>query len=190
MNAIRLTLLILALGTAAGAHGLSQMSDDAKASAVSPLNEADARAIGEFFVDKIVVEKSERRLYLMKDGKPVRTYRVALGSRPEGHKQRRGDGRTPEGRYLIDWRNPNSNFYKSLHISYPNTWDRVRAERQGWDPGGMIMIHGQPPRNEHSELQDALRDEDWTQGCIAVSNLAIEEIWELTPDGTPIEILP
>lgn len=140
--------------------------------------------------DKIVVKKSQRRLYLMRGDKPFRTYRISLGSRPVGDKVRRGDNRTPEGRYYIDWRNPSSRFTKALHISYPNTRDRIEAERAGWDPGGMIMIHGEPRSQRHRELRDLVIGEDWTQGCIAVSNLAIDEIWRYTMDGTPIEILP
>jgi murein L,D-transpeptidase YafK len=140
--------------------------------------------------DKVLVKKSQRRLYLMRDGKPFRTYRVALGFAPEGHKQREGDGRTPEGHYWIDWRNANSRFTKALHISYPNRQDRHRAASRGWSPGGAIMIHGEPRRSLDPALRDLVRYEDWTQGCIAVSNLAVDEIWRFTPDGTPIEIRP
>ncbi len=145
---------------------------------------------GAMLADKIVVKKSQRRLYLMRDGKPFRTYRVSLGTSPVGHKLRRGDNRTPEGRYYIDWRNPRSNFTKALHISYPNQYDRLKALRAGWDPGGMIMIHGEPRSQQHRDLRYLVSGEDWTQGCIAVSNLAIDEIWRYTTDGTPIEILP
>jgi len=140
--------------------------------------------------DKVVVKKAERRLYLMHDDKPVMSYPISLGSAPDGHKEREGDGRTPEGRYLLDWRNPKSKFYKSLHVSYPSAGDRLRAKRLGVDPGGMIMIHGQPRANKHAELQRIIASEDWTQGCIAVPNHAIDEIWGKTRDGTPIEILP
>jgi murein L,D-transpeptidase YafK len=143
-----------------------------------------------YFADKIVVKKGQRRLYLMRDGKPFRTYRVSLGTNPEGHKERQGDNRTPEGRYTIDWRNPRSNFYKALHISYPNFNDRISAQRRGWHPGGAIMIHGEPNGARLAHLRDAVRGEDWTQGCIAVSNLAVDEIWQYVTDGTPIEILP
>ena len=143
-----------------------------------------------YYADKIVVKKSQRRLYLMRDGKPFRTYRVSLGINPVGPKQYRGDNRTPEGRYTIDWRNPRSKFYKALHISYPSSNDRIRAYRKGWDPGGSIMIHGEPNGSRFSGLRDAVYKEDWTQGCIAVSNLALDEIWQYVLDGTPIEILP
>ncbi len=135
-------------------------------------------------VDRILVKKSERRLYLMRGDKPFRTYRIALGYQPNGHKRYQGDGRTPEGRYHLDWRSANSKFYKALHISYPSSQDLIRARSSGRDPGGMIMIHGQPSwRGEQ-------KTGDWTFGCIAVSNLAIDEIWSYVDLGTPIEILP
>lgn len=145
---------------------------------------------GAYLADRILVKKSQRRLYLMRDGKPFRTYRVSLGTSPVGDKLRRGDNKTPEGRYFIDWRNPRSNFTKALHISYPNRDDRQQAWRAGWDPGGMIMIHGEPRASGNQELRRLVSGEDWTQGCIAVSNLAIDEIWRYTNDGTPIEIVP
>jgi murein L,D-transpeptidase YafK len=126
----------------------------------------------------------------MSGDKPFRAYKISLGTNPSGHKKRQGDGRTPEGYYYLDWRNPKSQFRKSLHISYPNNSDLLRARRKGLDPGGMIMIHGQPRPNRYRELQEIISAEDWTQGCIAVSNLAIDEIWDFTRDGTLIEILP
>jgi murein L,D-transpeptidase YafK len=134
--------------------------------------------------DKIVVKKGERRLYLMRDGRPIRTYRIALGYQPTGNKQYKGDGRTPEGRYYIDQRNERSNYRKALHISYPSEEDRLRAMTKGFDPGGSIMIHGQP--ND----RNGKRSGDWTFGCVAVSNMEIDEIWNLTTRGTPVEILP
>lgn len=134
--------------------------------------------------DRIVIKKSERRLYLMHGNQPIRSYKVALGYQPKGHKRYQGDGRTPEGRYRLDWRSASSQYYKALHISYPNPEDLIRARSKGQDPGGMIMIHGQPNRSAQEKTGD------WTFGCIAVSNLAIDEIWTLTEVGTPIEILP
>jgi murein L,D-transpeptidase YafK len=141
-----------------------------------------ARAIGA--VDRIVVKKGERRLYLMRGDQPFRSYKVSLGYQPTGHKQRKGDGRTPEGIYFLDWRSDRSSYRKALHISYPNLEDRLRALRRGDDPGGMIMIHGQPSRGDES------RTGDWTFGCVAVSDLAIDEIWSYVSVGTPVEILP
>ncbi|RKT45077.1 L,D-transpeptidase-like protein [Thiocapsa rosea] len=136
--------------------------------------------------DRLVVKKAERRLYLMQGDRTLRSYEIALGFQPIGHKTREGDGRTPEGRYLLDRRNDRSRFYKALHISYPSPGDRWRAERRGEPPGGMILIHGQPNgKNRSTRIED-----DWTLGCIAVSNREIDEIWSLTVDGTSIEILP
>ncbi len=134
--------------------------------------------------DKLVVKKAERKLYLMKGNKPLRTYKIALGYQPAGHKRSQGDGRTPEGRYFLDWRSARSNYRKALHISYPNGQDMLRARATGREPGGMIMIHGQPSGRSNP------KSGDWTFGCIAVSNMAIDEIWSMTTDGTPIEILP
>jgi murein L,D-transpeptidase YafK len=142
------------------------------------------------YADKVLVKKSERKLYLLKDGQPIRTYRVSLGVNPKGHKERQGDNRTPEGLYYINGRNPGSRFYKALHISYPNAKDRVEAAMRGVSPGGQIMIHGQPAASRIQDLQDVLRGADWTAGCIAVTNAEIEEIWGYTTNGTPIEIQP
>ncbi|NKN34568.1 L,D-transpeptidase family protein [Marichromatium bheemlicum] len=132
--------------------------------------------------DRVLVRKAERRLYLLRDGVVLRSYAIALGFQPIGHKRREGDGRTPEGRYRIDWRNPASRFHRALHISYPGPGDRLRARLRGDDPGGAIMVHGTGP--------DTRRNGDWTAGCIAVDNAEIEQIWSLVADGTPIEILP
>ena len=138
--------------------------------------------------DMVVVSKTERKLYLMRDGYSFREYSIALGDQPVGHKEREGDERTPEGSYLLDWRNPESRFYKSIHISYPNAADEKRARELGADPGGMIMIHGEVEAPVLRRL-NKLRN-DWTDGCIAVSNAETEEIWHSVSDGTPIEILP
>ncbi len=139
-------------------------------------------------VDLIRVDKSDRRMDLLRGGRVVRSYRVSLGSNPRGHKQAEGDSRTPEGRYRIDWRNPRSKFYKSLHISYPNAADKADARRRGVSPGGDIMIHGLP--NGWAWAAPFLAFWDWTDGCIAVSDGEMDEIWRLVKDGTPIEILP
>jgi murein L,D-transpeptidase YafK len=139
-------------------------------------------------VDLIRVDKSERRMHLLHKGEVVRLYRISLGSNPTGHKQKEGDGRTPEGRYLIDWRNPRSKFYRSLHISYPNNQDRRAARLMGVSPGGAIMIHGLP--NGWGWAAPFLAPWDWTDGCIAVTDSEMDEIWNAVRDGTPIEILP
>ena len=138
--------------------------------------------------DMVLVYKARRTMYLMREGKVMRSYQVALGRNPLGHKNQEGDGRTPEGGYLIDWRNPNSDFHLSLHISYPRPQDYSIASEAGADPGGAIMIHGLP--NGRSADQVGHPGFDWTNGCIAVSNEEIEEIWQLVDDGTAIFILP
>ena len=125
---------------------------------------------------------------LMKGGEIFRAYRVALGKKPVGRKEICGDQRTPEGFYVLDSRNSDSRFYKAIHISYPNDNDIMNAQRLGKQPGGNIMIHGLP--DNLNNLGILHRKVDWTDGCIAVTNSEIEEIWKLVPDGTPIEIRP
>lgn len=139
-------------------------------------------------VSEVLVRKEERRLYLLSGEQVVRSYRIGLGDNPSGHKLFEGDKRTPEGEYVLDWRNPNSDFYKSIHISYPNKQDRELASSWGLDPGGSIMIHGLP--NEAGDMAFAYLGLDWTDGCIAVSNEEMDEIWQLVADGTPIRIVP
>jgi len=136
----------------------------------------------------VLVLKGERRLVLRRGEDEIAAYDIALGFEPEGHKRQEGDGRTPEGHYVIDWRNPASSYHLSLHISYPSAADRAAAGKAGVDPGGMIMIHGLP--NGMSWLGGTHSLRDWTAGCIAVTSAEIEEIWRLVPDGTPIEIRP
>ncbi len=138
--------------------------------------------------DYVVVNKSKRTLQLLRNDKVLRTYKIALGLRPEGHKQFEGDFRTPEGKYLLTRRNPNSEYFLSIQVSYPNDQDVARARRQGQRPGGAIMIHGQP--NTPRKPRDYYANVDWTEGCIAVSNSDMVEIWLMTPPDTPIEIQP
>ncbi len=138
--------------------------------------------------DRVVVEKADRKLHLIKDGAPIRTFDIALGIRPVGDKEKEGDFKTPEGRYLLDIRNPNSEFFLSIHVSYPNGQDIREARSKGFDPGGAIMIHGQP--NEPTRSEAYYRTQDWTNGCIAVSNSDMIDIWLMTGDNTPIEIRP
>jgi murein L,D-transpeptidase YafK len=137
--------------------------------------------------DAVLVDKSERKLWLISGGRKYREYDISLGKSPLGHKQREGDKRTPEGRYTIDYRNPESRYHLSLHIDYPREEDLERARSEGVSPGGNIFIHGLP--NGWGSSPGALAGTDWTDGCIAVDNREIEEIWSLVPDGTPIEIL-
>ena len=136
--------------------------------------------------DYLIVDKSERLLVAYEDGKPIRAYRgLQFGDAPMGHKRFQGDERTPEGVYRIDWRNPQSRYHLSLRISYPNRADREFASQYGRSPGGDIFIHGQP-----NGLREGRMRGDWTDGCIALSNEEIEELWRIVPDGTPIEIRP
>ncbi len=131
--------------------------------------------------DEIRVDKSERRMELLRDGKVIKAYRILLGDAPIGHKRQQGDERTPEGRYSISFRNDKSRFHLSLRISYPNAADRAQAQARGVDPGGDIMIHGKTPPGY---------SRDWTDGCIALTDQQIEEVWRLVPVGTPIVISP
>ena len=137
--------------------------------------------------DEIRVSKVDKRLYLLQEGRVIRSYAIAMGPNwDKGHKEREGDRRTPEGSYIIDWRNPQSRFYLSLHISYPNAKDKAQARAGGYSPGGDIMIHGMP--NGFSGAAAALQAMDWTDGCIAVTNAEMDEIWALVPNGTAIHI--
>jgi len=150
------------------------------AAACAPVDRADPLPQA----DLIDVDKSERTLVLYAARRPVKVYRgLQLGDAPEGHKRFEGDERTPEGRYTIDTRNPASAYHLSLRISYPDTGDRAYATARGRSPGGEIFIHGQP-----NWLPTGRLPGDWTDGCIAVSNAEIEELWRAVPDGTPIEI--
>ena len=142
----------------------------------------DARA------DKVVVSKKDRTLTLLNGGKTIKIYEIAVGANPVGPKSQQGDHKTPEGSYILDRRNERSRFYRSIHISYPSTADMERAAGLGVPPGGDIMIHGLP--NGFGWLGDIHRLYDWTDGCIAVTDEEMDEIWRAVPDGTPIEINP
>ena len=175
---------ICLLLTAFWAHAEAPLSSSAIATSSSNLS-LDA---GLQLADTVVVRKSERKLYLMRSGAVLRSFKVALGLRPEGHKQFEGDYRTPEGKYRLVRRNPNSEYFLSIQVSYPNDDDVARARKQGVRPGGAIMIHGQP--NTPTRSRDYYQTVDWTEGCIAVSNSDMVEIWLMTPPDTPIEIQP
>jgi murein L,D-transpeptidase YafK len=138
--------------------------------------------------DAVLVVKSERKLYLLKAGRVLRAFDVSLGLVPSGPKQREGDFRTPEGRYRLETRNVDSDYFLSIQVSYPDEADRARARAQGVDPGGQIMIHGLP--NEPKYDLRRYEDSDWTDGCIAVSNADMVDIWLMTRESTPIEIRP
>lgn len=137
-------------------------------------------------VDHILIEKSARQLTVFRNGRTVRTYKIALGFAPAGDKVQQGDGKTPEGNFTITHRNPKSSYHLSLGIDYPQAQDRKRAAEAGIDPGGDIFIHGQP--NGLGKL--ATIPTDWTAGCIALSDAEIEELWRVVADGTTVEIRP
>lgn len=136
--------------------------------------------------DRVVVRKSARTLQLYRGDELLRAYPVALGYNPLGNKNQEGDGRTPEGLYVLDYRNVRSGFHKALHISYPSPADQARARSRQANPGGMIMIHG--IKNGLGFLGRFHSALDWTDGCIAVTDRDIDEIWRVVPDGTPIQI--
>ncbi len=139
-------------------------------------------------VDKVLVIKSARQLQLISAGEPFKSYRISLGKQPNGPKQREGDKRTPEGLYWLDWRKVSDRYNLAMHVSYPNVSDAARARREGVEPGGMIMIHGTPLNDEYPEWY--FHTLDWTEGCIAMKNADMREVWSLVKDGTLIEIRP
>ncbi len=139
-------------------------------------------------VDLVRVDKSERRMELLSGGKVLRQFSIALGDNPIGHKQQEGDERTPEGRYLLDYRKPDSAYHRSIHISYPDARDIESARQRGVSPGGAIMIHGQ--RNGWGWAAPLMQRRDWTDGCIALSDADMDMVWELVGPGTAIEIVP
>lgn len=166
---------ILILGALSGS--VNSFADDQKSSS-QKLSVADA----------VLVVKSERRLYLLSDGEVIAEYPATFGGKPEGHKEREGDQRTPEGHYMLDWKNQHSAYYKSIHVDYPNAEDQAAAAARGEDPGGQIMIHGQ--RNGYGWLAPFARFINWTDGCIALSDKDMEEVWQRVRENTPIEIRP
>jgi murein L,D-transpeptidase YafK len=141
------------------------------------------------YVDKVLVKKSERKMQLLKNGEVIREYRIALGASPKGHKFQEGDERTPIGDYTLDWRNPRSSYHKSIHVSYPNERDKALAQFLGITPGGMIMVHGMPNHIQSPMVRAEYTRRDWTDGCIAVQDDEMDEIWRLVRDGTPIRIV-
>jgi len=156
--------------------------------ALGPARGATPAPLPSFKADQVRVLKSQRVLELRQNGAALKSYIIALGSHPRGPKRRYGDGRTPEGRYLVDGRTTHTPYHRALHISYPNFMDTARARAAGASPGGGIFIHGMPNRYGHFDPVRFFID--WTDGCIAVGNIAIEEIWAAVDDGTPIDILP
>ena len=138
-------------------------------------------------IDKVFVDKSDRILQLLSGDKVIKSYHIALGGNPIGHKQQQGDQRTPVGSYTLDYKNEKSKFYRSIYVSYPNTTDKARAKSRGVSAGGDIMIHGQ--KNGFGALGLLNQQRDWTEGCIAVTNDEMDEIMAAVKVGTPIEIV-
>jgi murein L,D-transpeptidase YafK len=179
-------LLALLLGALTASHSAGDTLDVRRANASAAGD--SGRVESAIVADRIVVEKGRRRLTLLRNGVAVRRYSVALGQNPVGAKRRRGDMRTPEGTYSIEARVERSRYHLALRISYPSAADVARARALGVSPGGDIMIHGLP--NGRGSVGAAHRQVDWTEGCIAVTNEEIEEIWRAVPLGTVIEIRP
>lgn len=180
MNWLRITFYVCLCGIALPSIGSAQTAE---------MVATTAAISGELpIADRLVVRKSERKLYLYRRGTVVREFPVHLGLRPEGKKEYEGDFRTPEGRYQLARRNAQSDYFLSIQVSYPNEQDLARAKRQGLKPGNAIMIHGLP--NSPRKPLDYYQRVDWTDGCIAVSNSDMVEIWLMTKAGTTIDILP
>ena len=140
--------------------------------------------------DKIIVEKSARKMYLFEKENVVGTYDISLGFNPAGHKKQQGDGKTPEGRYTISSKNSKSKYHLSLAISYPSSEDILNARKKQVNPGGDIVIHGYPNHYPEWLANIVLKNKDWTNGCIGVTNDEIEQIWSYVKEGTIIEIRP
>jgi hypothetical protein len=171
---------------ALGFSSVSGMSTTDVAQPGSPGAAGSAAAYD--LADRLVVHKGQRTLQLFRSGRMIAEYPIKLGLNPFGHKRQEGDFRTPEGRYTINRRNPQSEFYLSIQVSYPNQEDAAVARERGVSPGGLIMIHGQP--NVPNKPPEWYATRDWTDGCIALSNAHMTDVWLRTPLGTPIEILP
>jgi len=149
---------------------------------------ASASVKAEVVIDLVRVLKSEHKLFLISHGKVVRALSIALGGHPIGHKQQEGDGKTPEGIYILDYKKPDSAFHKSIHISYPNSNDIASAKNRGVSPGGQVMIHGQ--KNGLGWLAFLSQNFNWTNGCVALRNSDMDIVWASVKEGTKIEILP
>lgn len=186
---VAVSLAFLGLIALAGAAPADARNSGRKSGQVAASEQVAALPMPRGMIpDHIVVLKSQRQLALMHGDEVIRTYRIALGRYPRGPKVEEGDERTPEGAYFVDRRLPGSNFYKAIHISYPNAQDRARARARGVRPGGAIMIHGLP--NQWTARQVGHPALDWTTGCIAVTNREMDEIYRLVQPGTPIYIYP
>jgi len=155
--------------------------------AAEGVSENKQAMLNNIVVDKVFVDKSARTLQLLSDNKVIKTYHIALGGNPVGHKQQQGDKRTPTGSYILDYKNEKSKFYRSIHVSYPNAADKARAKSRGVSPGGDIMIHGQ--KNGFGHLASVNQQRDWTDGCIAVTDDEMDEIMAAVKIDTSIDII-
>lgn len=153
----------------------------------STKNTAQRTILTDVTIDKVFVDKSERVLKLLSDDKVIKTYHIALGDSPAGHKRQQGDERTPTGSYKLDYKNEKSSYYRSIHVSYPNASDKAQARKRGVSPGGDIMIHGQ--KNGFGHLAALTQKRDWTDGCIAVTDGEMDEIMSVYKAGMLIEIV-
>jgi murein L,D-transpeptidase YafK len=192
LEALRRFMRPLALCAVAGLCPVAMPDDAAPAPGTVPALRANYTASPNSVhlpvATRVVVRKSARRLELLKGTDVLRSYDVKLGLQPAGHKEREGDFRTPEGNYRLTRRNPRSDFFLSIQVSYPNDADVKYAKANGWAPGGSIMIHGLPNQLKHPP--EWYKTRDWTDGCIALSNSDMVELWLLTQDNVPIDILP
>jgi len=182
---MRVWLLLLLLWPIFGSAGTSPLK------ALDANGEATGKQMKEKKIpkaQKVLIVKSERKLFLLRAGRPYREYHIALGKNPVGPKEREHDQKTPEGNYTLDFKKADSSYYRAIHINYPTPEQKARALKRGVNPGGAIMIHGQP--NWWGWLSPIRQRFDWTAGCIAVSNGDMDEIWEAVEPGTPIEIRP
>jgi murein L,D-transpeptidase YafK len=184
-----LAVALSAPAAVAFAYGKPQSLSNESTRLQNAASSGDAATGAEpLLADRVVVRKSERRMYLMRGDTILRSYRVALGLNPVGPKEQEGDSRTPEGHYQLTRRNPHSEYFLSIQVSYPNDKDMQRARRHRLTPGGSIMIHGLP--NELRREPTYYEKRDWTDGCIAVTDSDMLEIWLMTPQDIPIDILP
>jgi murein L,D-transpeptidase YafK len=187
--ALALGLVLGTVASASFAYGKPQIQAKETTHAQSGSGTGDASAaVDPLLANRVIVRKSQRRMYLMHGDTVLRSYRVALGLNPVGPKEQEGDSRTPEGHYQLTRRNPRSEYFLSIQVSYPNDKDLQRARRNRLTPGGSIMIHGLP--NELRREPAYYEQRDWTDGCIAVSDSDMLEIWLMTPQDIPIDILP
>jgi len=177
-----------ALGAAPAVHAADASSTQVERVSLTAAPNAPALDSSLPLADRILVRKSERRLFLLRGSSVLRSYHVALGLNPVGQKERSGDFRTPEGNYVLARRNPRSDYFLSIEVSYPNEKDLRRARRNHWNAGGSIMLHGMP--NQPRMGPEYYETNDWTDGCIALSDADMLEIWLLSRDSMPIEILP